>query len=152
MTTSVNHASSVSPAAPQASRRPRWAQAGPRLACQRPSVSVRPWFRPSCEESLSLNQGLRSQRKFWVNARGDAERFKLEAPLDRWREVRNRMHATICKRGFDNSRNTFTQQQFSLARQCQQALLRKLPYALVSTRGLIREHRPHPGHIEEMRP
>jgi hypothetical protein len=51
-----------------------------------------------------------------------------------------------------NSRNTFTQQQFSLARHCQQALLRKLPYALVSPRGLIRELRPHPGHIEEMRP
>jgi hypothetical protein len=83
----------------------------------------------------------------------DAERFKL-APLDRWQEVRNRMHATICKRGFDNSRNTFTQQQFSLARHCQQAqpLLRKLPYALVSPRGLIREFRPHSGHIEEMRP
>jgi hypothetical protein len=32
-----------------------------------------------------------------------------------------RMRATICKRGFDNSRNTFTQQQFSLARHCQQA-------------------------------
>jgi Sigma-70 region 2 len=72
----------------------------------------------------------------------------------RWREVRNRMHATICKRGFDNSRNTFTQQQFSLARHCQQAqpLLRKLPYALVSPRELIRELRPHAGHIEEMRP
>ena len=31
------------------------------------------------------------------------------APLDRWREVRNRMHATICRRGFDDTRNTFTQ-------------------------------------------
>ena len=82
----------------------------------------------------------------------DAERFRLEAPLERWRELRDRMHATICKRGFDNSRNTFTQQQFSLARHCQQALLRKLPYALVSPRGLIREFRPHAGHIEEMRP
>ena len=98
------------------------------------------------------------QSQNWSNeqrqSRGDAERFKLEAPLDRWREVRNRMHATICKRGFDNSRNTFTQQQFSLARHCQQAqpLLRKLPYALVSPRGLIRELRPHAGHIEEMRP
>jgi GH15 family glucan-1,4-alpha-glucosidase len=39
----------------------------------------------------------------------DAERFMLEAPLERWREVRNRMHATICRRGFDDSRNTFTQ-------------------------------------------
>jgi GH15 family glucan-1,4-alpha-glucosidase len=39
----------------------------------------------------------------------DAERFKLEAPLDRWRQVRDRIHATICARGFDKSRNTFTQ-------------------------------------------
>jgi GH15 family glucan-1,4-alpha-glucosidase len=39
----------------------------------------------------------------------DAERFKLEAPLGRWRQVRDRIHATICERGFDKSRNTFTQ-------------------------------------------
>jgi GH15 family glucan-1,4-alpha-glucosidase len=39
----------------------------------------------------------------------DAERFMLEAPLERWREVRDRVHATICRRGFDESRNTFTQ-------------------------------------------
>jgi GH15 family glucan-1,4-alpha-glucosidase len=39
----------------------------------------------------------------------DAERFKLEAPLERWRQVRDRIHATICKRGFDRTRNTFTQ-------------------------------------------
>ena len=31
----------------------------------------------------------------------DAERFRLEAPLERWRELGDRMHATICKRGFD---------------------------------------------------
>jgi GH15 family glucan-1,4-alpha-glucosidase len=39
----------------------------------------------------------------------DAERFGLEAPLERWRELRDRMHATICKCGFDSSRKTFTQ-------------------------------------------
>jgi GH15 family glucan-1,4-alpha-glucosidase len=39
----------------------------------------------------------------------DAERFKLEAPLERWRELRDLMHATICKCGFDASQNTFTQ-------------------------------------------
>ncbi len=39
----------------------------------------------------------------------DAERFKLEAPLERWRELRDRMHATICKCGFDTSWQTFTQ-------------------------------------------
>src|SRR5260370_40973079 len=58
MTSSVTRASSVS-GSPAGFPASRWAQAGPRLACQRPSVSVRPWFRPSCEESLRLNQGLR---------------------------------------------------------------------------------------------
>jgi carbohydrate kinase (thermoresistant glucokinase family) len=39
----------------------------------------------------------------------DAERFKFSAPLEFWRKVRDRMHATICERGFDSERNTFTQ-------------------------------------------
>src|SRR5262245_50661001 len=39
----------------------------------------------------------------------DAERFKLHAPLERWRKLRDHMHATICEQGFDAGRNTFTQ-------------------------------------------
>ena len=39
----------------------------------------------------------------------DAERFKLEVPLERWRQVRDHIHTTICEHGFDKSRNTFTQ-------------------------------------------
>jgi carbohydrate kinase (thermoresistant glucokinase family) len=39
----------------------------------------------------------------------DAERFKLEAPLEAWRKLRDRMHTTICECGFDSARNTFTQ-------------------------------------------
>jgi carbohydrate kinase (thermoresistant glucokinase family) len=39
----------------------------------------------------------------------DAERFKFQAPLESWRKVRDRMHATICELGFDSERNTFTQ-------------------------------------------
>lgn len=48
----------------------------------------------------------------WValdRALRDAEQFKLEAPMDRWRALRERMHATICKHGFDERRNAFTQ-------------------------------------------
>ncbi|WP_274426170.1 glycoside hydrolase family 15 protein [Chelativorans sp. YIM 93263] len=48
----------------------------------------------------------------WValdRALRDAERFRLEAPTERWRAVRDRMHATICEQGFDSRRNTFTQ-------------------------------------------
>ena len=39
----------------------------------------------------------------------DAERFKFSAPLESWRKIRDRMHATICEQGFDSERNTFTQ-------------------------------------------
>jgi GH15 family glucan-1,4-alpha-glucosidase len=39
----------------------------------------------------------------------DAERFNFHAPLEHWRKVRDRMHATICGLGFDSERNTFTQ-------------------------------------------
>ena len=39
----------------------------------------------------------------------DAERFKFQAPLESWRKVRDRMHATICELGFDSERSTFTQ-------------------------------------------
>jgi GH15 family glucan-1,4-alpha-glucosidase len=40
----------------------------------------------------------------------DAERFGLDsAPLERWRALRDRLHAEICERGFDAGRNTFVQ-------------------------------------------
>ena len=39
----------------------------------------------------------------------DAERYGLEAPLDRWRPLRDHVHAVICEKGFDGERNTFTQ-------------------------------------------
>ncbi len=39
----------------------------------------------------------------------DAEQDDLEAPLERWRGLRARIHAEICERGFDAGRNTFVQ-------------------------------------------
>jgi GH15 family glucan-1,4-alpha-glucosidase len=38
-----------------------------------------------------------------------AEEFDLKAPLDRWRAVRETIHAQVCERGFDKARNTFVQ-------------------------------------------
>jgi GH15 family glucan-1,4-alpha-glucosidase len=38
-----------------------------------------------------------------------AERFELEAPLERWRQVRDEIHAEVCERGYDRERGTFTQ-------------------------------------------
>nr|WP_255672816.1 glycoside hydrolase family 15 protein [Glycomyces amatae] len=37
------------------------------------------------------------------------ERFGLDGPVERWRELRDRVHAQVCEQGFDASRNTFTQ-------------------------------------------
>jgi GH15 family glucan-1,4-alpha-glucosidase len=39
----------------------------------------------------------------------DAERFNLDAPLDRWRRVRDEIHRTVCERGFNPQRGSFTQ-------------------------------------------
>jgi GH15 family glucan-1,4-alpha-glucosidase len=38
-----------------------------------------------------------------------AERFELEAPLERWKQVRDEIHTEVCERGYDPERRTFTQ-------------------------------------------
>ena len=38
-----------------------------------------------------------------------AETFGFEGPLDRWRAVRDEIHASVCANGFIASRNAFTQ-------------------------------------------
>jgi GH15 family glucan-1,4-alpha-glucosidase len=48
----------------------------------------------------------------WVaidRAIASAEEFALEAPLDRWREVRRRIHEDVCTNGFNRKLNSFTQ-------------------------------------------
>jgi GH15 family glucan-1,4-alpha-glucosidase len=38
-----------------------------------------------------------------------AERFELDAPLERWSQVRDEIHKEVCERGYDRERRTFTQ-------------------------------------------
>jgi GH15 family glucan-1,4-alpha-glucosidase len=38
-----------------------------------------------------------------------AESFELEAPIDRWKQTRDEIHAEVCERGYDSERRTFTQ-------------------------------------------
>jgi GH15 family glucan-1,4-alpha-glucosidase len=38
-----------------------------------------------------------------------AEEFNLQAPLDRWRRIRDTIHREVCERGFDCARNSFVQ-------------------------------------------
>jgi GH15 family glucan-1,4-alpha-glucosidase len=37
------------------------------------------------------------------------ERFGLDAPVERWRQIRDDIHAEVCARGYDPRRRTFTQ-------------------------------------------
>ncbi len=53
-----------------------------------------------------------SRMMCWVafdRAVKSCERFGLEGPVDRWRAVRDEIHADICSNGFDEPRNTFVQ-------------------------------------------
>ncbi|MEQ7128090.1 glycoside hydrolase family 15 protein [Actinopolymorpha sp. B11F2] len=38
-----------------------------------------------------------------------AERFGLDAPVERWKQVRDEIHREVCERGYDRGRRTFTQ-------------------------------------------
>jgi GH15 family glucan-1,4-alpha-glucosidase len=38
-----------------------------------------------------------------------AEQFGQEAPLERWKQVRDEIHAEVCEQGYDQQRRTFTQ-------------------------------------------
>jgi GH15 family glucan-1,4-alpha-glucosidase len=39
----------------------------------------------------------------------DAEKFKLDAPLDDWRIARDEIHRTVCEQGFSAKKNSFVQ-------------------------------------------
>ncbi|MGD9906206.1 MAG: glycoside hydrolase family 15 protein [Vicinamibacterales bacterium] len=39
----------------------------------------------------------------------DAEHFGFDGPVERWRQLRDTLHAEICERGFDRTRGTFVQ-------------------------------------------
>ena len=39
----------------------------------------------------------------------DAEKERLEGPVNRWRRVRARIHAQVCEKGFNRAGNTFVQ-------------------------------------------
>jgi GH15 family glucan-1,4-alpha-glucosidase len=39
----------------------------------------------------------------------DAQNYGFEAPVERWRQIRETIHAQVCERGFDKQRNCFVQ-------------------------------------------
>ena len=73
------------------------------------------WDQP--DESIWEVRGGRRHFTFskamaWVafdRAVRDAETFKLPGPLDRWRTVRDRIHATVCEKGYNAAKRSFVQ-------------------------------------------
>jgi len=48
----------------------------------------------------------------WVafdRAIGSAEEFHLEGPVERWREIREAIHADVCAKGWNEKQGSFTQ-------------------------------------------
>src|SRR5262249_48659425 len=39
----------------------------------------------------------------------DAAKYGFEAPIDRWRAIRDEIHCTVCARGYNTARQFFTQ-------------------------------------------
>jgi GH15 family glucan-1,4-alpha-glucosidase len=65
-----------------------------------------------------------SKMMAWVavdRALRDAEKYGLEGPLDRWRSLRDRIHAEVCTRGYDAGLGAFV--QYYGARSCDASLL-----------------------------
>ncbi len=38
-----------------------------------------------------------------------AQHISMDGPIDKWKRIRDEIHAEVCARGFDSARNTFTQ-------------------------------------------
>jgi len=73
------------------------------------------WDRPDdgiWEVRGGRRQFTHSKVMAWValdRAIRDVEAFHLEAPVARWRALRERIHAEVCARGYDAKRGSFTQ-------------------------------------------
>jgi GH15 family glucan-1,4-alpha-glucosidase len=75
----------------------------------------RAWYQP--DEGIWEVRGPRrhfthSKVMAWVafdRAVKAIERYGLEGPVDRWRQLRANVHDEVCRQGFDTDRNTFTQ-------------------------------------------
>jgi GH15 family glucan-1,4-alpha-glucosidase len=73
------------------------------------------WSQP--DEGIWEVRGGRRQFTFskvmaWVaidRAVRDAKKYKLEAPIERWQALAAEIHATICREGYDQKKQAFTQ-------------------------------------------
>ena len=89
--------------------------AGWALQCELLKHLASIWREPDCgmwEVRSEPRHFTYSKIMTWVafdRAIKDAEQYSLAGPLDQWRAIRSEIHAQVCERGFDRSRNTFVQ-------------------------------------------
>jgi GH15 family glucan-1,4-alpha-glucosidase len=82
-----------------------------------------------------------------------AERFGLDAPVERWKQIRQEIHDEVCEKGYDAERGTFTQYYGSReldAAALAVALLRFLPGTdprVTGTINAVRNGLEHDGFI-----
>jgi GH15 family glucan-1,4-alpha-glucosidase len=86
------------------------------------------------------------------------ERFGLPGPVDRWRELREQVHAEVCARGFDEKRNTFTQFYGSTGLDAALLLIPRVGFLpaddprVVGTVHAVRRELDHDGFLLRYRP
>jgi glucoamylase len=93
----------------------------------------------------------------WValdRAIASAEEHGLDAPLDRWRDLRSHIHDLVCTRGFDAELNSFTQSfgskqlDASLLLICQLDFLPPHDPRVLGTVAAIEKHLVHDGFVQ----
>lgn len=73
------------------------------------------WKEPDCslwEVRGQLQHFVHSKMMCWLafdRVIASAENYGLEGPVDEWRATRDAIHADICKKGYDEKSNSFTQ-------------------------------------------
>lgn len=90
-------------------------EAGWNLQCQLLEHLATIWEQPDCgiwEVRGPPRHFTHSKIMAWVafdRAIKDSQRYELDAPVDQWRDHRDRIHRQVCERGFDPARNCFVQ-------------------------------------------
>ena len=67
----------------------------------------------------------------------DFERFKLAAPLDHWRKLRDKIHEDVCRQGFNSSVGTFVQSYGSTALDASLLLIPLVGFLPASDRRVV---------------
>ncbi|WP_030437754.1 glycoside hydrolase family 15 protein [Actinoplanes subtropicus] len=92
------------------------------------------------------------------------QRHRLDGPAERWRRIRDEIHAEVCEKGFDADRNTFTQSYGSTGLDAALLLIPRVGFLPatdsrvagtveavereLSHAGLLRRYQPEHDHVD----